>query len=92
MIKKAIEKVKKDNEKGARQNLIEELFYDFNRSRIQVYKMNFIRGICFGFGAFLGGTILVTIVIWALAQFAGWFPSVGNNINQITNSIQQTKK
>lgn len=91
MIKKATERIKKDNERGARQGLIEELFYDFHRSRVQVYWMNFVRGVCFGFGTFLGGTILVTIVLWALAQFAGWFPFAGDNINQITNSIQQTK-
>ena len=89
MIKKTVEKVKKDNEKGARQNLLEELFYDFNKSRVQVYKMNFFRGLFFGFGTALGGTLLVAIVIWALSQFAGWFPFIGENINQITNSMKR---
>lgn len=91
MIKKSVEKIKKDNEKGARQNLLEELFYDFHKSRAQVYRMNFFRGLFFGFGTALGGTLLVAIVVWALSQFAGWFPFVGDNINQITDSIQQSK-
>ncbi len=89
MIKKTVEKVKKDNEKGARQNLLEELFYDFNKSRVQVYKMNFFRGLFFGFGTALGGTLLVAIVIWALSQFAGWFPFISENIDQITNSMKR---
>jgi hypothetical protein len=91
MIKKAVEKLKKDNEKGARQNLLEELFYDFHKSRIQVYWMNFFRGVFFGFGTALGGTLVVAIIVWALSQFAGWFPFVGENINQITDSMQRSK-
>lgn len=91
MIKKIAERVKTDNERGARTSLIEELFYDFNRSRAQVYTMNFVRGIFFGFGTVLGGTVLVAIVVGILGYIAGWFPSIGDYIQMITDAFQKTK-
>ena len=41
---KLAQKVIRDNENGARQAILEDLFFDFHRSRRQVYWMNFIRG------------------------------------------------
>lgn len=89
--KKVTETVKSKNENGARRQLLEELFYDFNRSRIQVYRINFVRGICFGFGTVLGGTVVVAFIVWILGQFAGWFPYIGNYIDQIINAMQHVK-
>ena len=83
-------KIKTDNERGARRQLIEELFYDFHRSRIQVYWMNFTRGVFFGFGTLLGGTILVAILAWILGQFAG-FPFIGDYLRSIVDALQHTK-
>lgn len=81
--------MKEDNERGARENLLEDLFYDFNRSRMEVYKMNFIRGIFFGLGSILGGTLIVALIIWLLSLIAGAFPPVGDFFNGIINAIQQ---
>ena len=64
-VKRTTDKIKRDSEKSARQNVLEELFYDFNRNRVRVYKMNFFRGIFFGLGSVLGGTILVALIAWA---------------------------
>ena len=86
---KIVEAVKNDNERGARHKLIEELFYDFHRSRRQIYMMNFYRGIFFGLGTIIGGTVVFAIIIWILGQFAGWFPSMGEYINQIINAINK---
>lgn len=88
-IKKVVNKVKIDNENGSRRAILEDLFYDFNRSRIQVYKMNFFRGLFFGFGTVLGGTVLVALIIWILSQFVDWFPAIGNVIQQIINAMQK---
>jgi len=85
---KIVEAIKSDNERGARRKLIEELFYDFHRARRQVYMMNFYRGVFFGFGTIIGGTVVVAIIIWILGQFAGWFPSIGEYTNQIINAIR----
>jgi hypothetical protein len=89
--KKISETVKTSSENGARRQLVEELFYDLNRSRLQIYRMNFVRGVFFGFGTVLGGTVVVAFIVWILGQFAGWFPSIGYYIHQIIIAIQHAK-
>ena len=76
------------SEVSARHQMVEELFYDFNSNRHTVYKINFFRGIFFGFGTILGGTVVVAIVVWILGQFAGLFPSIGDFIHNIIQMIQ----
>jgi hypothetical protein len=89
--KKAVDKIKKDNETGARRDLIEDLFYDFHKSRAQVYKMNFIRGIFFGLGSVIGGTIVVALIVWSLSLFVH-IPGLGDSVKQIQNTLERTKK
>lgn len=88
-VKKIAEKIKQDNERGARESLLEDLFYDFNRNRVQIYKMNFVRGVFFGFGSVLGGTIVVALLIWLLSTIASVFPPVGDFFNGLVHAIQQ---
>jgi hypothetical protein len=88
---KIVKTVQENNEIGARRQLVEELFYDLNRNKARVYWMNFVRGIFFGFGTLLGGTVLVAILVWILGQFAGWFPSIGSYIHQIIDAVQHVK-
>jgi len=89
ILKKASEKLAKDNERGAREGLIEDLFYDFHRSRKQVYWMNFIRGIFFGFGSVLGGTLLIALLIWLLGAFVDVFPPLADFINGIIRAMER---
>lgn len=89
--KKIVRKVRSDNERGARRAVIEDLFYDFNRNRVQVYWVNFVRGIFFGLGSLIGATVVVAFIIWVLGQFAGFFPSIGNYIQQLIDAMQHTK-
>lgn len=89
--KKAANKIKKDNEAGARRDLIEDLFYDFHKSRAQVYKINFIRGIFFGLGSVIGGTIVVALLVWALSLFVH-IPGLGDSVKQIQHSLESNKK
>jgi len=91
-MKKLIKKVKQDNERGARQGLIEELFYDFNRNRVQVYKMNFIRGLFFGLGSVIGGTLVVALLIWLLGAFIDIFPPLADFINNLIDTMQSRGK
>ena len=85
---KATKKSKITNEARAREQVVEDLFYDFNSNRAQVYWVNFTRGIFFGFGVFLGGTVIVALVIWLL----GWcvrIPFIGDYIREIINVIKR---
>lgn len=82
-------KIKTDNENGARKAIIEDLFYDFHKSRKQVYGTNFVRGIFFGVGSVLGGTIVIGIVIWLLGLLVDIPGGVGEFIQYIVNTVQQ---
>ena len=86
--KKAVENVKESHERAARRTVIEDLFADFNRSRAQVYKMNFVRGIFFGLGSVLGGTIVVAILLWILGTVGGVFPPLHDFFNGVTHTIE----
>ncbi|HEV7951955.1 MAG TPA: DUF5665 domain-containing protein [Candidatus Saccharimonadales bacterium] len=86
--KKAAEKSMEKKENAARKNALEDLFYDFNASRAQIYKMNFFRGIFFGLGSVLGGTIVVALLIWILSAVAGFFPPLEDFFNGVTDTIQ----
>lgn len=89
--KNVAKKVKEDNEKGSRQAFVEELFYDFNRSRVDVYKMNFIRGIFFGLGSVIGGTVIIAIIAWVMSLFVQ-IPFIGQPIEKAQETIQTQQK
>lgn len=95
MVKKlmtgVVDKVKRDNERGARQALIEELFYDFHRSRKQVYVMNFVRGVFFGLGSVLGGTVLIALVVWIMSLFVD-LPGIGQLIENLQQTLQESQQ
>ena len=89
MIKKAVHRVKKDNENGARKAIIEDLFYDFHRSRREVYLMNFLRGIFFGVGSVIGGTLVIALIASILGLLVDIPGGVGDFIQYIVNTVQQ---
>lgn len=81
-----------DHKEGdARKALLEELFYDFHQNRRQVYWMNFVRGIFFGFGSLLGGTIVVAIVVWVLGQVTGFFPPLQDAVDSLSTSVNRPR-
>lgn len=83
--------IKERGERAARRKIIEELFYDFYKSRYQVYWINFVRGLFLGFGTILGGTVFIALLIWILSMVAGWFPGLGQYLDQIIKAIQNSK-
>jgi hypothetical protein len=83
-------KMKKNNEVSARKTVLEELFYDFNRSRAEVYKMNFFRGIFFGFGSVLGGTIVVALLLALLTLLVDVPGGVGDFIQYVIDTVRRT--
>ena len=92
MIKKAIKKFKthiqSQNEREARHHMIEELFYDLHRSRKQVYWMNFVRGIFFGVGSIIGGTIVVALAVTVLSSLVDLPGGVGEFIEYIVDIVR----
>ena len=88
IIKNVLKKQKENTEKGARQNLLEELFYDLNRSRVQIYKLNLVRGIFFGFGSVIGGTLVVAILIALLNLLVDLPGGIGDFIRYITEVVR----
>lgn len=89
-MKKAVEKVKQENELGARRAVLEDLFYDFHRSRAQVYWLNFTRGIFFGVGSVIGGTLVVAFVIWLLSLLTDIPGGLGDFIQYIVDTVNQS--
>jgi len=91
MIKKALTKVKAENENGARKAILEDLFYDFHKSRKQVYLTNFIRGLFFGVGSVLGGTIVIGIVLALLSLLVDIPGGVGDFIQYVIDTVNNDK-
>lgn len=87
-VKGIAKSVKEGNERGSRQSLIEELFYDFNRSKAQVYTMNFVRGIFFGAGSVLGGTVVIALLVGLLGLLGNVIPPLGDFFDGITSTIE----
>lgn len=82
--------VRQDNERGAREAVLEDLFNDFNRSRFTIYKFNFFRGIFFGLGSVLGGTLVVALLI-GLLNFTGHLvPGIADFLNNIIDVMQRS--
>lgn len=88
MVKKIAQKVKQDQENGSRRAVLEDLFVDFNRSKAQVYQINFIRGIFFGVGSVLGGTIVVALLVWLLSILANFFPPLHDFFTGVSQTIE----
>ncbi|MEO8691319.1 MAG: DUF5665 domain-containing protein [Candidatus Saccharimonas sp.] len=81
-----------DAERGARESVLEQLFNDFNRNRFSVYKFNFFRGIFFGLGSVLGGTVVLAALLWLLNVTGHLIPGVADFVNQIDHSVSDIRK
>jgi len=89
MLHKIKTKVRSDNEVGARRAILEDLFYDFHKTRHQVYWMNFTRGIFFGVGSVLGGTVVIALIIWLLSLLVDLPGGIGNFVQFVVNTVKQ---
>lgn len=82
------EKAKRNKELSAHRALLEELFNDYYAKRHEVYKMNFFRGVFFGLGSVLGGTVVVALVLWVLSLFVD-FPLIGQLLRDTQQTLEQ---
>ena len=58
-------------------------------SRKELLWVSFLRGLAQGFGAIVGGTLLVALLIWVLGLF-NEIPLIGPAVDAISSSIDQT--
>lgn len=79
----------KKNEREAKKAVLDELFNDIYADRKRIYKLNFVRGILFGAGSALGGTIVIALIVWTLSLFVN-APFVGELFENAQQSIQRT--
>lgn len=81
---------KKQND-SAQEAMLEEAYNDLYRKRGRVYKVNFFRGIFFGAGSALGGTVVIALIVWMLSWFVN-FPLIGQYFEGIKDSLDQTSQ
>lgn len=80
---------KQTADNDARRAILEDLFYDFHKRRGQVYWMNFVRGLYFGVGSILGGTVVIAALVWLLSLLVDLPGGVGDFIEYIVKTVQQ---
>ena len=73
----------------AGESLLRELFYDCYKHRGRIYRLNFIRGLFFGLGTILGGTILVAILVASMSIFIHIPGGLGDFFRWIIDTIQK---
>ena len=89
-MKQRIQKIKNDQAQAAARGFLEDLFEDYYVHRFKVYKMNFVRGIVFGFGSVIGGTLMIAVLLWLLSFFSE-LPFIGHFTQTIQNSIESSR-
>lgn len=87
-----MKKTHDNNERGARETVLEELFNDFNRNRFTIYKFNFMRGIFFGLGSVLGGTVVIALIVWILNGIGWLVPGLAGFLNDIVHMMDSAAK
>lgn len=78
MPQKKSKKIEKEEKRLTEQRrvFLDDMFNDVYANRKRIYAVNFVRGIFFGFGAFIGGTVIVALVVWILSRFVDYWPLV----------------
>lgn len=67
---------------------IEYMYEAANPSWRRLLFFSFLKGIATGFGIFLGGTIVVAIVLWILSGL-GQIPFLNDITNQVKDVLEQ---
>ncbi len=83
---------KKEQQTEASKSMIQDLLEDMYADRGKIYKVNFFRGVFFGFGSVLGGTILIAFTVWVLAQLGAVVPFLSDFIQQILDALSSRGK
>lgn len=89
--KKGVVQTIKDDQLGlAPQAFLEDLYENYYSRRHEIYIMNLVRGIFFGFGSVIGGTIVVALLLWLLSALE-FVPFVDGLVDGAQKSLEQRK-
>lgn len=83
--KGVVKQLAEDQLKYAPQAFLEDLYDNYYSRRREIYMMNLIRGVFFGFGGVIGGTLVVALLLWLLSVLH-YVPF----LDGITDAAQQT--
>jgi uncharacterized BrkB/YihY/UPF0761 family membrane protein len=74
MAKELTKKISTEKKRLATEHeaFLEDMFNDIYSKRRRIYGVNFVRGLFFGLGTFLGGTVVVALLVWILSRFIDW--------------------
>ena len=86
---KPLKKLADDQNRGDQKNILEELFYDIYPNRWEIYRVNFFRGISFGFGSAIGATVLVVVAVMVLNLFVNIPGGIGDFVKSIVDAMNQ---
>lgn len=71
----------------APQAFLDDLFENYYSRRREIYLMNLVRGIFFGFGSVIGGTIVVALLLWLLSALH-FIPFLDGIVEAAQKSLQ----
>jgi len=86
--KNIVQNIKDDQLKYAPQAFLEDLYENYYSRRREIYLMNLVRGVFFGFGSVIGGTIVVALLLWLLSALE-FVPFVDGLVDGAQKSLQQ---
>ncbi len=69
---------------------LESLFINFDPSRRKIFWVNFWLGVLRGFGAVIGATVGIAILIYILSLFSQ-IPLIGPFVNNIKHTVNTTQ-
>lgn len=80
-----------DEVKAAPRAVLEDLFEDYYKHRNRIYFMNLVRGIFFGFGSVIGGTLVIALLLWVLSLFH-YIPFLSDIVDSVRNTIENRQR
>lgn len=86
--KSVVENIKDEELKNAPKAFLEDLYDNYYNRRREIYMMNLVRGIFFGFGSVIGGTLVVALLLWVLSVFE-YVPFVNGLVDGAQKSLEQ---
>lgn len=77
---------------NGQKNDLRQVFEEvYSEHRWRIVLGNFIRGVAFGLGTFIGGTIVVALVVWMLSKTVDIFPPVRDFIEKLITEINRNR-